>query len=88
MPPLPHQHPDGRYSVPGAAARFGVSRAVIRAWIKQELVTTSRSDFGTHRQVYWLDIDKLTAARLRARKATLKNNGRPNGAVAKRSRKP
>jgi DNA invertase Pin-like site-specific DNA recombinase/uncharacterized protein YndB with AHSA1/START domain len=87
MPPLPHQHPDGRYSVPGTAARFGVSHAVVRAWIKQGLVTTSRSDFGTHRQAYWLDIDEVAAARLTARKATAKKHGRPKGTVANRSRK-
>jgi len=77
MPPLPHKHPDGRYSVPGAAARFGVSHAVVRAWIAQGLVTTSRADFGTHRQAFWLDIDDATAARLTARKATAKKHGRP-----------
>jgi hypothetical protein len=68
MPPLPHQHPDGRYSVPGAAARFGVSHNVVRAWIKKGLVSASRADFGTHRNVYWLDIDEATAARLMARR--------------------
>jgi gamma-glutamylcyclotransferase (GGCT)/AIG2-like uncharacterized protein YtfP len=86
MPPLPHQHPDGRYSVPGAAVRFGVSHGVVRAWIKQGLVTTSRADFGSHRQAYWLDIDEVTAARLTARKATAKMHGRPRGAATKSSR--
>ena len=76
MPPLPHQHPDGRYSVPGAAARFGVSLAVVRSWIKQDLVSTSRADFGTHRQAFWLDIEEATAARLIARKSTAKQHGR------------
>lgn len=61
MPPLPHRHPDGRYSVPGAAAQFGVSRSVVRAWIKQGLVIGSRADFGTHRDVHWLDIDDVAA---------------------------
>lgn len=79
MPPLPHQHPDGRYSVPGAAARFGVSHDVVRRWITQGLVRTSRADFGTHRQAYWLDIDDVTAARLTARKANAKKHGRPRG---------
>lgn len=64
MPPLPHRHPDGRYSVPGAMARFGVGEGVVHRWIRQGLVTASRADFGTHRNVHWLDIDEATAARL------------------------
>ena len=84
MPPLPHQHPDGRYSVPGAAARFGVSHDVVRAWIKQGLVTASRADFGTHRQVHWLHIDDVAAVRLAARKATAKKHGRPKGVAVRR----
>jgi hypothetical protein len=67
MPPLPHRHPDGRYSVPGAAARFGVSHAVVYAWVKHGLVNSSRADFGTHHDAYWLEIDDVTAARLAAR---------------------
>jgi DNA invertase Pin-like site-specific DNA recombinase/DNA-binding NarL/FixJ family response regulator len=62
--PLPHRHPDGRYSVPGAMARFGVGENVVRRWISQGIVPTSREDFGTHRKVYWLSIDDAMAARL------------------------
>lgn len=64
MPPLPHRHPDGRYSVPGAAAHFGVSRAIVYRWINKGLVPTTRADYGTHRNAYWLDIDDDTEARL------------------------
>jgi len=87
MPPLPHQHPDGRYSVPGAAARFGVGHGVVYAWIKEGLVTTSRADFGTHHQAYWLHIDEVTAARLTARQEAAKHHGRPkkNGARSSRA---
>jgi DNA invertase Pin-like site-specific DNA recombinase len=87
MPPLPHRHPDGRYSVPGAAVRFGVSHAVIYAWIKEGLVATSRADFGTHHQAYWLHIDSVTAVRLTTRKATAKKHGRTTGAVTRRLRR-
>ena len=67
-PALPHRHPDGgQYSVPGAMARFGVSKTVVHYWIKRGYVTTSRADFGTHENVYWLDIDEATAASLTAR---------------------
>jgi hypothetical protein len=72
MPPLPLRHPDGRYSVPGAAARLGVSKNVVRAWMKQGLLRGSRADFGTHRNVYWLEIDDVTAARLMARRGDAK----------------
>lgn len=67
-PPLPHRHPEtGRYSIPGAAARFGVSENSVRYWVDHGLVTASRADFGTHPNVYWLDIDDAAAARLAAR---------------------
>jgi hypothetical protein len=69
MPPLPHRHPEtGRYSVPGAMARFRVVESTVRLWIKRGLVSTTRADFGTHRNVYWLDIDKTTAGRLTKKK--------------------
>ena len=67
MHPLPHQHPDGRFSLPGAMARFDATENIVRRWIAQGLVTATRADFGTHRNVYWLDIDEVTAARLAAR---------------------
>lgn len=67
MRPLPDRYPDGRYSVPGAEARFGVSRAIVYRWIKAGLVSASRADYGTHRNAHWLDIDDETAARLMAR---------------------
>jgi DNA invertase Pin-like site-specific DNA recombinase len=66
MPPLPHRRPDGRYSVPGAVARFGVSRSIVYGWIRRGLVPATRGDFGTHRDIYWLDINDETAARLEA----------------------
>jgi len=67
MHPLPHRHPDGRrYSVPGAMARFSVSKQVVHRWIRQGLVTATREDFGTHRNAYWFDIDDAIAARLTA----------------------
>jgi hypothetical protein len=75
MRPLPHQHPDGRYSVPGAAARFGLSRNVVRSWIKQGS-SRDRADFGTHRGVCSLDIDDVTAARLVARGRVRRKRGK------------
>jgi DNA invertase Pin-like site-specific DNA recombinase len=47
---LPDRFPDGRYSVAGAATRFGVNLALVRAWIARGLVqgsaTTSRRTGG------------------------------------------
>ncbi len=68
MPALPHRHADGRYSVPGAAARFGVTTSAVYFWIGRGLVTASRADFGTHREVYWLDIDEAAVQRIAAQR--------------------
>jgi hypothetical protein len=65
-PPLPHRHPDGRYSVPGLVARLGVSEAIVHGWIKRGVIPATRADFGTHQNVYWLEIDDATATRLTA----------------------
>ena len=64
---LPDRYPDGRYSVAGAAKRFGVRLDMVRAWIKRGLVKGERHDFHEHRQVWWLDIAEDTAARLERR---------------------
>jgi hypothetical protein len=61
---LPDRYPDGRYSVAGAAKRFGVKLDVVRAWIKRGLVKGERNDFDGHRRVWWLEIAEDTAARL------------------------
>jgi DNA invertase Pin-like site-specific DNA recombinase len=64
--PLPDRHPDGRYSVGGAAKRFGVSTEVVRRWLQEGLVTGRREPYGQYANVWWLDIDRATEARLRA----------------------
>jgi hypothetical protein len=43
--PLPSRHPDGRYSVRGAAEHLGVSVAQVRGWIRRGLVETKQEDF-------------------------------------------
>jgi hypothetical protein len=62
--PVPDRHPDGRYSVAATAKRFGVSAAVVRAWVKRGLVRCDIERYGAHPFVGWLHIDKATAARL------------------------
>lgn len=61
---LPDRYPDGRYSVAGAAKRFGVTMDTVRAWITRGLVNAERHDFEAHRRVWWLEIPEDTAARL------------------------
>jgi hypothetical protein len=68
MPPLPHQHPDGRYSVPGAAARLGATESAVYFWIRRGLVTASRASFGTHHDVYWLYLDEPAIRRITAQR--------------------
>ena len=70
---LPDRYPDGRYSVAGAAKRFGVRLDMVRAWIKRGLVKGERHDFQVHRQVWWLEIAEDTAARLERLAAALRH---------------
>ncbi len=61
---LPDRQPDGRYSIQGAARRFGVSEIVVRRWIQCGLVTAAREDFAQHRGVWWLSIDEHTTMQI------------------------
>jgi len=62
--PLPDRHPDGRYSVPGAARRLGVPSHLVREWIRRGLLLSSRADFAGHRNAWWVELDDATASRL------------------------
>lgn len=66
MPPLPARDAAGRHSVPGLAARMGVNESTVYRWIAHGLVSAVRGDLGTHRNVFWVDLDEQTEARLRA----------------------
>jgi len=68
--PLPSRHPDGRYSVRGAAEHLGVSIGQVRRWIKRGVVEAKQEDFEQHRGAYWLRIDGATVRRL-ARLSTI-----------------
>ncbi len=79
---LPDQHPDGRYSIAGAARRFSVTPGVVRRWIKRGLVKAEQEDFQAHRRIWWLHIDEETATTLRTlprrgRSKTLPSNNNP-----------
>ena len=69
---LPDRFPDGRYSVAGAATRFGVNLTLVRAWIARGLVKGERHDFQAHRRVWWLEIAEDTAAKLERLTAKLR----------------
>lgn len=61
---LPERHPsNGRYSVPGAARRFGVDPHTIKNWIRSGLVLAHQEQFGRY-NARWLDIDDELAAKL------------------------
>jgi len=70
---LPDRFPDGRYSVAGAAKRFGVRLDLVRAWIQRGLLKGERHDFQAHRRVWWLEIPEDTAARLECLAAALRH---------------
>jgi len=67
FPFLPDRHPaSGRYSVPGAARRFGVTTNEIKLWVRRGLVPVHRERFGRYDNVWWLDIDDQRAGHLEA----------------------
>lgn len=66
--PLPDRHPDGRYSVPGAMKRFGVSNRQLMRWVECGIVQGVREDFGGYQSVWWLNIDPEMVAQIEKRK--------------------
>jgi DNA invertase Pin-like site-specific DNA recombinase len=64
-PVCPEQHPDGSYSVRGAARRLGTSEEVIRTWLKRGLLQSHRGRHPDYPEaVLWIRIDDETAERL------------------------
>lgn len=62
---LPDRHPEnGRYSVPGAARRFGVTTNEIKLWVRRGLVVVHRETHGRYENAWWLDIDDVRATEL------------------------
>jgi hypothetical protein len=58
------RHPDGRYSVVGAAKRLGVSVNVIRGWLRKGLLSARQDSESAHPRAWWIEIDDQTAARM------------------------
>jgi len=64
---LPDRHPEtGHYSMPGAARRFGVTRATVRGWVRRGLIPVHHEAFSCY-NAWWLDIDDRLAAELDGR---------------------
>ena len=85
--PVPERHRDGRYSLAGAAKRFGVSVAVVYKWVKRGLVPAKLERYGAHPAIWWLRIDRAAAARL-AREAERSPRRRRGAAASHRRRRP
>jgi hypothetical protein len=61
---LPERHPvTNRFSIPGAAKRFGIPRHTVKNWVRAGLVPAHRERYGRYDAV-WLDIDDDLAAKL------------------------
>jgi hypothetical protein len=79
--PLPDRHPDGRYSIPGAMKRFGVSHRQLLRWIECGMVQGERKDFGGYRSVWCLTITPETEMQIEKRKIRkrISQNARVSG---------
>jgi hypothetical protein len=62
--PLPDQLPDGRWSVPGLARRFGVQRGTVRGWIDRGVVTVAYEAYGDYPRAAWIPLDDAGIERL------------------------
>jgi hypothetical protein len=61
---LPERHPvTNRFSVPGAAKRFGVTMRAVQQWIQAGLVAGHRERYAQY-DAWWLDIDDALASKL------------------------
>lgn len=62
---LPDRHPEtGRYSMPGAARRFGVTTNQIKLWVRRGLIVVHRETYGRYENAWWLEIDDARAVEL------------------------
>jgi DNA invertase Pin-like site-specific DNA recombinase len=61
---LPERHPvTNRFSVPGAAKRFGVTTRAVQHWIQTGIVVGHRERYAQY-DAWWLDIDDDLASKL------------------------
>jgi DNA invertase Pin-like site-specific DNA recombinase len=61
---LPERHPvTNRYSVPGAARRFGVTTRAVQHWIRSGIVVAHRERYAQY-DAWWLDISEELAVKL------------------------
>lgn len=65
--PLPRRHPDGRYSITGAAETLGVSTSLTRRWIREGLFSAQREPYGRYKGVWWIEIDEAVRRKIARR---------------------
>ncbi len=64
---LPARDAQGRYSIAGAAAHYGVKPDVVRRWVKKGVIEACQElseTKGPARLVWWLTVDEASEARL------------------------
>jgi DNA invertase Pin-like site-specific DNA recombinase/gamma-glutamylcyclotransferase (GGCT)/AIG2-like uncharacterized protein YtfP len=67
---LPDRHPvTNRYSIPGAAKRFGVTTQAVQHWIRGGVVVAHRERYA-HYNAWWLDIDDTLARKFDRARST------------------
>lgn len=67
---LPERHPvTNRYSVPGAAKRFGITTSAVLYWIRTGVVVAHRERYEQY-NAWWLDIDDELALKLDRSRST------------------
>jgi DNA invertase Pin-like site-specific DNA recombinase len=64
--PLPERHPDGRYSLVGAARALGINPRTVRRWLNNGKLSADREDYGTHRNAIWIRLNDPAKPRYRA----------------------
>jgi DNA invertase Pin-like site-specific DNA recombinase len=62
---LPDRHPDGRYSVAGAAKRFGVTKYAVRRWLRRGIVSGAQESYESNKNAWWLFIDEKKESELK-----------------------
>jgi hypothetical protein len=73
--PLPDQLPDGRWSAPGIARRFGVHKSTVRGWIARSVLTAEYEAHGAYPRVAWVRLDEATTRRLEELALALHSRG-------------
>lgn len=83
-PPLPDQLPDGRWTVPGLARRFGVDPSSIRNWMRQGRLDVLWTSSGPYRRVAGVLLDASATELFERRGASSRRRDRASNHVDRR----